>query len=63
MPLRAVKIPGKELCRNARYTDSVATALLTEVLPFFNEVHRVLRSKHMSRYTEASYLRYILGFI
>lgn len=62
MPLRAVNIPVKELCCNARYTDSVAV-LLTEAFPFLNEVRRALRLKHLSHRAEASYLCYILGFI
>jgi len=44
-------------------TGSAATVLLTEVLPFLNEIRRVLRLKHMIHRTEASYLRYILGFL
>jgi hypothetical protein len=31
--------------------------------PFLNEVRRVMRLKHMSRRTEASYPHYILDFI
>lgn len=31
--------------------------------PFLNEVRRVMRLKHMSRRTEASYLHYIVDFI
>lgn len=31
--------------------------------PFLSEVRRVMRFKHMSRRTEASYLHYIIDFI
>jgi integron integrase len=35
----------------------------TKTSPFLNQVHQVLRLKHMSRRTEASYLYYIIDFI
>lgn len=35
----------------------------TKTSPFLNQVRQVLRLKHMSRRTEASYLYYIIDFI
>ena len=35
----------------------------TKTSPFLNEVRNVLRLKHMSRRTEASYVYYILDYI
>lgn len=35
----------------------------TQASPFLNSVREVLRLRHMSRRTEASYLHYIIDYI
>jgi hypothetical protein len=48
---------------NAQVANSPTNLLLTRVFSFSQLVRRVMRLRNMSRWTEASYLHYVVNVI